>query len=216
MSGTARLDPSLEQSLARAEDGAFAVAADARVFLWNQAAERILGWTAKEALARPCCEVLRRVGVDGNRPCHQGCRVTASRMERNPVQRFEMETRTKSGKPVWVDINVLDLPAGEGSRGGVTVHLFRDVTASRNLLELVRGRLDAAHASSNGDGISPLTPREIEILRLMAAGANTKAIVEHLHLSPATVRNHAQNIFMKLDVHSRLEAVAWANRNRLL
>jgi len=40
-------------------------------------------------------------------------------------------------------------------------------------------------------------------------------MAERLHLSPATIRNHAQNIFSKLNLHSRLEAVAWANRNRL-
>ena len=61
-----------------------------------------------------------------------------------------------------------------------------------------------------------LTKREIEILRLMAAGANTKVLAERLHVSPATVRNHAQNIFAKLDVHSRLEAVAWANQHGLV
>jgi DNA-binding NarL/FixJ family response regulator len=35
-------------------------------------------------------------------------------------------------------------------------------------------------------------------------------------VSPATVRNHVQNLFAKLDVHSRLEAVAYASRHRLL
>jgi DNA-binding NarL/FixJ family response regulator len=40
-------------------------------------------------------------------------------------------------------------------------------------------------------------------------------LAEQLKLSPATVRNHAQNIFAKLDVHSRLEAVAWANQHGL-
>jgi DNA-binding NarL/FixJ family response regulator len=50
----------------------------------------------------------------------------------------------------------------------------------------------------------------------MAAGASTKAAAETLHVSPATVRNHVQNIFSKLDVHNRLEAVAHATRHRLL
>ena len=55
-----------------------------------------------------------------------------------------------------------------------------------------------------------LTRREIELLRLMMGGANTKAMAQRLHISPATVRNHVQNIFGKLGVHSRLEAVAHA------
>ena len=52
-------DQSLEQALAAAGDGAFAVGPDGRVFLWNRAAERILGWTAREVVEKPCCEVLR-------------------------------------------------------------------------------------------------------------------------------------------------------------
>jgi len=212
--GARLLDPALARGLAEAGDGAFAVAANGRVVLWNRAAERILGWTARDVLARPCCEVFRGVGADGNRLCYQGCHVMSLIKRGEPVQHFEMETRTKSEKAVWLDISIIDVPSTEASRG-MTVHLFRDVTATRNLLQLVRDRLDAAPGSANGDGASPLTRREVEILRLMAAGASTKGIVERLHLSPATVRNHAQNIFTKLDVHSRLEAVAWANRNGL-
>jgi DNA-binding NarL/FixJ family response regulator len=44
----------------------------------------------------------------------------------------------------------------------------------------------------------------------VAGGANTRAVAAHLYVSPATVRNHVQNILVKLDVHSRLEAAAYA------
>jgi DNA-binding NarL/FixJ family response regulator len=65
----------------------------------------------------------------------------------------------------------------------------------------------------NGDA---LTRRETEILRMIATGVSTKATADKLHVSPATVRNHVQNILGKLGAHSRLEAVAMANRQRLL
>ena len=97
----------------------------------------------------------------------------------------------------------------------MTVHLLRDVTATRELLDLVQQRL-APSATPNGNGTSPLTKRETEILQLMTSGANTKSLADRLHVSTATIRNHAQNIFTKLDVHSRLEAVAWANQHRLV
>ena len=57
------------------------VTADGRVILWNRAAERILGYTAREVVGRQCCDVL--VGRDdhGNRLCYQGCHVqTLARM----------------------------------------------------------------------------------------------------------------------------------------
>ncbi|HSD71717.1 MAG TPA: LuxR C-terminal-related transcriptional regulator [Thermoanaerobaculia bacterium] len=53
-----------------------------------------------------------------------------------------------------------------------------------------------------------LTTREREILRFLAFGMGTAAIAKELSISPATVRNHAQRILAKLQVHSRLAAVA--------
>jgi PAS domain S-box-containing protein len=208
----------LEQVLARAGDGAFAIGPDGRVAVWNRAAERILGWSAKEVLGRPCCEVLAGGDGHGNSLCYQGCDVMGQVRLGEPVEHFEMKSRTKGGRAIWLDVSILEAPATNGSRP-VAVHLFRDITATKKLLEIVQERTAPAAQSNgngNGNGASGLTKREIEILRLMAAGANTKVLAERLHVSPATVRNHAQNIFAKLDVHSRLEAVAWANQHRLV
>ena len=214
----ARTEPpeptSLEKALAAAGDGAFAVGPEGRVLLWNRAAEHILGWRAAEVAEKPCCEVFKGVDGNGNRLCYQGCHVMTLVRQGEPIQHFEMETHTKTGKSVWLDISILDVPAVNGGRA-MTVHLFRDVTSTKRLLQVVRDSL-ALPPSPNGNDTLPLTRREVEILRLMAGGANTKVLAERLHVSPATIRNHAQNIFAKLNVHSRLEAVAWANRHRLI
>jgi DNA-binding NarL/FixJ family response regulator len=58
------------------------------------------------------------------------------------------------------------------------------------------------------DESRPLTDRELEILGLLAAGSSTAAIAKDLSISPTTVRNHVQRILTKLQVHSRLAAVA--------
>jgi PAS domain S-box-containing protein len=57
-----------------------------------------------------------------------------------------------------------------------------------------------------------LTPRQTEILRLLARGYSTKQMAAELHLSTETVRNHVRNVLHTLGVHSRLEAVALAHR----
>lgn len=54
---------------------------------------------------------------------------------------------------------------------------------------------------------TPLTPREIEVLRMLAEGMGNKAIAQHLNLSEHTVKFHISSIFSKLDVSSRTEAV---------
>ena len=73
---------------------------------------------------------------------------------------------------------------------------------------------------SGGDrstGLAPrLTDRELQVLRLMARGDNNREIGEQLFISANTVKNHVRNILEKLQLHSRMEAVMYAVRERLL
>jgi len=64
--------------------------------------------------------------------------------------------------------------------------------------------------------ISQLTPRELEVIRLMATAASSQEIGSRLSISVNTVRSHIQSIFTKLQVHSRLGAVAFAAAHDLL
>ena len=61
-----------------------------------------------------------------------------------------------------------------------------------------------------------LTPREKEVLALMAEGLDNRAIAADLGIGFTTVRGHVQNILEKLDAHSKLEALACAARYALL
>ncbi len=63
------------------------------------------------------------------------------------------------------------------------------------------------------DGLSLLTPRETEILRALEAGGSTTGIARALGIGAATVRSHVKSILSKLDVHSRVEAIAVAARS---
>jgi PAS domain S-box-containing protein len=203
----------LDGAFARTADGAFAIGPDGRIVLWNRAAEKMLGHSAREAIGRPCCDLFVGYDDSGNRLCYQGCHVMSLVKMGDPVQSFDMRTRTKAGRPIWINLSTLTVPDGQPG-GPLTVHLFRDVTATKELLGLVRERLTAPAASeTTGDA---LTRRELEILRMIATGVSTKAAADKLHVSPATVRNHVQNILGKLGAHSRLEAVAMATRQRLL
>ncbi len=58
-----------------------------------------------------------------------------------------------------------------------------------------------------------LTPREIEILSFIAAGAKNEHIAEELFISPNTVKTHIYNIFKKINVPNRLQAALWAAKN---
>jgi DNA-binding NarL/FixJ family response regulator len=61
-----------------------------------------------------------------------------------------------------------------------------------------------------------LTDRELEVLRLVARGLNNRDIAKDLFISENTVKNHVRNILEKLQLHSRMEAVMYAVREKLL
>ena len=61
-----------------------------------------------------------------------------------------------------------------------------------------------------------LTDRELEVLRLVATGLNNRQVAKQLFISENTVKNHVRNILEKLQLHSRMEAVMYAVREKLL
>jgi PAS domain S-box-containing protein len=226
MNAIERID--LDQALGRAGDGVCVVAGDGRIVLWNAAAERMLGVPRREAIGRPCCEVFAGRDADGNRLCYQGCHVMSLVKLGEPIQSFDMASRTKAGNPIWLNVTIVTFNdnghgTGHGNGGNgnghglLTAHFFRDVTSAKELLSMVNDRAGAAVGREKPDPPETgLTRRELEVLRLLGRGLNTKSAADELHVSPATVRNHVQNIFGKLGVHSRLQAVAHATQHRLL
>jgi LuxR family maltose regulon positive regulatory protein len=67
-----------------------------------------------------------------------------------------------------------------------------------------RGKKNAAGAAQRVD---PLSEREIEVLGLLASGLPPAEVAKQLFLSPFTLKAHTQNIYAKLGVHSRIEAI---------
>jgi len=61
-----------------------------------------------------------------------------------------------------------------------------------------------------------LTDRELEVLELIATPMTTQAIAEELCITRGTLRIHIKRIYAKLDVHSRLEAIAIAQKKELI
>jgi DNA-binding NarL/FixJ family response regulator len=61
-----------------------------------------------------------------------------------------------------------------------------------------------------------LTSRELEVLKLVAQGMSNKEIAAELYISENTVKNHVRNILEKLHLHSRMEAVVYAVREKIL
>jgi ATP/maltotriose-dependent transcriptional regulator MalT len=86
-----------------------------------------------------------------------------------------------------------------------------EARTARDVLELLAGRGKGARAATTG-----LSPREVDILRLVAHGMSDAQIAERLFLSPHTVHRHIANVRTKLRVPSRAAAVSHATRQGLL
>jgi DNA-binding NarL/FixJ family response regulator len=82
-----------------------------------------------------------------------------------------------------------------------------------NEFAVIARRDDQARGSS---AAPRLTDRELEVLKLVARGLNNRDIAHELFISENTVKNHIRNILEKLQLHSRMEAVVYAVRQKLL
>jgi two-component system, NarL family, response regulator DevR len=76
----------------------------------------------------------------------------------------------------------------------------------------VLNRLRATAAAPAPTPSNPLSDTQLQILRLIAGGLSNREIADRVHLSPNTVKSHAQEIFRKLDVDNRVEAALKASQ----
>ena len=76
--------------------------------------------------------------------------------------------------------------------------------------------LEQSQADEQSPGLPQLTDREMQVLRLVATGRANRDIARDLFISENTVKNHVRNILEKLRLHSRMEAVLYAVRQKLV
>jgi DNA-binding CsgD family transcriptional regulator len=96
-----------------------------------------------------------------------------------------------------------------------------EFSAARRVFEQLGAKLDVAAIDSlaqnpTGSAKSPLSTREVEVLRLIATGKTNRAIAEALRISEKTVARHVSNIFTKLGLTSRAAATAYAYEHKLV
>jgi PAS domain S-box-containing protein len=199
------------------EDGAFAVDDAERIVFWNRAAERILGFRSQDVIGKLCYDV---IGSDfcEHSECGPGCQVLLRARKNLATESYDVLARTASADPRLLNISIVVL---RGSRQSETlaVHIFRDVSESRRVQMQVQRDLAAVASVSEremGTAGTRLTRRELEVLRLLTTGVGNSQIAQTLGISPITVRNHIEHVLAKLGVHSKLEAVVFAARHRIV
>jgi PAS domain S-box-containing protein len=187
------------------------------VVSWNEAEEALLGRPPADALGKPCHELMHGSSPAGAPICGPNCAVIALCREGKGARRYEIVAKRPDGAEVWLDVTTVTV---DDDGRPVSIHVLTPSVSAQRLADIalqVAGRLSASQAPADSPEeiartaiTQALTPREIEVLRLIAAGVTTDEIGERLTLARNTVRNHIQNIENKLGVHSRIEAVVLA------
>jgi PAS domain S-box-containing protein len=180
----------------RSGDAVFAFDPDLAIVSWNRAAEELTGVSADEAVGRYCWEVLGGHDERGDLVCHRGCSTGRLAREGWPVPCRGLLIKAREGKR---RVEVSTVAVDEGDR-----QLFLHVMVPRR------------DTASRPAGSVVLTPRQEQVLRLLADGVPAKVIAARLGLAEATVRNHIRALLLALGTHSQLEAVAKARLLRVL
>jgi len=164
-----------------------------RIVAWNAAVETLTGVPAREALDQPCWTVLGGRGDDGSLICHRGC--SGARLARTgwPVRPRALTIKTAAGRK---RVCVETVTAGD-----LTVHLMRPAPKPDPPEPVPDVRL---------------TPRRLQVLRLLADGDSVRSIAKRLGVRESTARNHVHALLVDLDAHSQLEAVSRARAQRLI
>ncbi|MYC31223.1 MAG: PAS domain-containing protein [Chloroflexi bacterium] len=208
--------------------GAYAMSVDQKILFWNKSAERILGYSAEQVVGKRCYEVSDGQHAGGfTAECQNGCpsiRYLRAGLVPAPTR---LRMYCYSGDLMWVTVTPM-IVTGLVKDAPLLVHMFADDDAAPELDHAggehvshdLGGTTDFAVAQI-ADSISSrsrdlLTPRELEVLRLVSLGRETTQIALTLGISPHTVRNHVRNLRHKLNAATKLDAVVAAIRMGIL
>ena len=202
---------------ARTGDAVYVVGPDYKIVHWDEQMESLTGVLSEEAVGKPCYDAVMGEREDGGPFCAHGCAVMHLAQAHRPVSSFEMRIRTRSGDRRWVSVSNLSLETGEGP---YLVHLLRDSQGTHDALQMAHGLIQLSTTKEapgpRRKDVPALTPRQLEVLKLLSEGKSVREIGKELYLSEATVRNHVRSLLQALGAHSQLEVLARAREMGIL
>jgi DNA-binding NarL/FixJ family response regulator len=173
-----------------------------------------------KALARERLDV---VLMDYRLPDGTGAEATRAIKARWPAARVVMLTALNDDETILESIQAgadgyltKDHAVDEVVEGVRAAHAGETLLPRSVIVGIAQRVAAARDRGADRRQIEPLTPRELEVLRALSEGLSTPEICDRLFIAPNTLRTHVQNIMGKLRVHSKLEAVAFALRHRLV
>jgi DNA-binding CsgD family transcriptional regulator len=207
----------LGEVFAQGSDAVFGIDMSGRIRFINSQFERLLGYPRDQLCGTRCAEVLCGTDMHGQPFCGPHCPIPKTVGCDTAVSDFDLVVKRADGDSVLVNIGSCYTqqqlqPVAE--RVSVFFSLRR-VNPRRLLQRLAVAPAKALAGKGNRMRVS-LTSRETEVLGLATRGMKTTQIAGGLCVSTQTVRTHFKNIYQKIGVHSRTEAVVYALQQGLI
>jgi len=203
------------QVFEQSTDAVFGINGDGKIRFWNSSCEKLLGHTRDDVLNTACSGVLCGVGLHGTAMCGRHCPFPRMVAGRPTAGNIDMMVNRMNGDSVMVNVGAYYTPAelqDKAANIGVFFSLRR-INPRQMLQRMATTNNTDTYPDSS---FNRLTPREKQLLNLASEGKKTGQIADQLFISTETVRNHFKNIFPKLGVHSRTEAVGLALRHSII
>ena len=196
---------------AQSTDAVFGIDAAGVIRYTNAKFERLMGNSRKQLCGTWCAEVLCGKDIHGQPFCGHQCPIPKTVEDQPRISDFDLVVKGAKGDQVLVNIGASYIPPQLREEAGQVYVYFsmRQVSPQR----LLQRMSIAPTEGSTRDGMQAngrLTSREQEILGLAVQGMKTTQIASRLFVSTQTVRTHFKNIYHKLGVNSRIEAVIYA------
>lgn len=148
---------------------------------------------------------------DGHLFCTQDCPIIRNLSKGELVSDYDLVIKGPEADSTVVNVGAFVAPESYGKEKDMAAFLvFRKVSIYR-IIKRLAAELRFPETTSKPTKYN-LSMREMEILKLAAQGMKTPQIARRLSISEVTVRSHFKNIFFKLRVHSRAEAISLALR----
>lgn len=188
-------------------DAVFGIDAAGTIRFANSSFKRLMGYSDKQLCDSRCAEVLCGTDLHGQAFCGPDCPIRKVVTDQPTTSDFDLVVRRADGDSILVNIGISYIsPRLRESNAQVDVYFsLRQVNPQRMLQRMAMSPVEEQARSL--PRCDQLTPREKEILGLAAKGMNTKQIAQSLSISTQTIRSHFKNIYPKLGVNSRTEAI---------
>lgn len=200
----------------RSTDAVFGIDETSSIRFANNTFEQLLGYSCKQLYGTSCARVLCGIDLHGQTFCGQHCPFMKSAANHSFISDFDLMVRHANGDYILVNIgaNFILPQLREKNRMVDVFFSIRRVNPRRMLHRMATATFEES-AKAGMPGHDQLTSREKEILALAAKGMKTNQIAHSLSISIQTVRSHFKNIYPKIGVNSRTEAIIFAMQQGL-